>query len=84
MAGVAHEMSFLYSVKFFYANTSLNVFSAEIYLFLSLPLSEERGAPSDQTEKPTNYLQPVAAMTDGVLGNLKEQNGGDHEFWKLS
>ena len=29
---------------------------------------------ADQTVKPTNDLQPAAAMTDGVLGNLKEPN----------
>ena len=33
------------------------------------------GATADQTVQPTNDPQPAAAMTDGVLGNLKERNG---------
>ena len=40
-----------------------------------LSFSYGERATADQTVQPTNDPQPAAAMTDGVLGNLKERNG---------
>ena len=45
------------------------------YIFPSLSSSYGERATADQTIQPTNDPQPAAAMTDGVLGNLKERNG---------
>ena len=59
-----------------FANFSGFVKFWKVHLPISLSaISYGERATADQTVQPTNDPQPAAAMTDGVLGNLKERNG---------